>query len=129
MSKNVGIKTMSTLIDDTAQIICQEDREEFQRLGFTPEEISRVEEFFVPFCITARTYLARVFVRARVKRKDFGQTLLVCQDYWNKVWRHGTPERIGDTDDVAKDSVGIRNTMAFFQVYESLGLPRPKMLN
>lgn len=115
----------------TNPIICNQDREELEEKNFTPEEIGRIEAFITPFCATARLYLVRVFVRCRLRKKTFQESLDLCTQMWEETWSKGTPGRLGDTDDTAEGGIGINNTSAFYWIYHQVGLKeqlRPKFL-
>jgi len=109
-------------------VICPEDREELLRVGYTELELEKLSAFAHPFCKTGRLYLARIFVRGKLYKKPFSLTLKVCSALFALVWKHGSPDRIGDPDDVAPPNVGIMNTCAFYNAYKLLGMPSPKFL-
>ncbi len=109
-------------------LICDGDREDLLRLGYQPAEITDVELLSRPLCRTARWYLARIFVRARIFKKQHGEVVAACSEVWENTWKHGTADRLGDPDDTAPPDVGMRNTLGFYAIYTSLGLPTPKFL-
>ena len=109
-------------------IVCESDMEELLRLGYEPGELADIELLLKPLCRTARLYLARIFVRARICKKMHFDVMEACCWVWEDVWKHGTADRLGDPDDTAPPDVGMRNTLAFFEVYRRLGLATPKFL-
>ena len=98
------------------------------RVGFVELELEALENFMKPLCLTARLYLARIFVRAKVRKKSFREIMAVCRALWEEDWRHGTSDRLSDPDDVTPGGVGMRNTCAFYDAYRQLGMPFPKFL-
>jgi hypothetical protein len=96
---------------------------------FNTEEMGEIEKFFAPFCKTGQIYLSHLFQMAKaLKNPPTLQVILaVCQVQWEEVWKHGTPSRIGDTDDTAPN-MGLKNAGAFFRVYKTLKIPTPRTL-
>ncbi len=113
---------------ESNSVICSDDLEELRRVGLTESELAELLLFMTPLCGTARIYLARIFLRALFRKKSFAEIMLVCQSLWKEDWQHGTPDRLGDPDDVAPGGVGMRNTCAFYDAYRQLGFPLPKFL-
>jgi hypothetical protein len=115
--------------DQKSNVICVEDLAELSRVGYSPAELAEMELIFAPLSTTARLYLARLFIRAKIGNKPFDQVMQAVRQMWKDVWRHGTPDRLADPDDVAPPNVGMRNTCAFYEVYKIIGLPSPKLLS
>ncbi len=109
-------------------VICDGDREELIRLGYQPAELRDIEQLSCRLCETARLYLARIFVRARICKKSHADVVTACQKMWQETWQFGTAERLGDPDDVTPPDIGMRNAVAFYSVYKVLGLTSPKFL-
>ena len=125
---------------NTDEIICSEDLENLKKYGCDKIEIRCLERFAKPFHRTGRLYLARIFIRARIAKKDFWKVIVVCGDLYDEVWSKGTPGKIGDPDDVAvfeplgeslsriKSTHGWWNVCAYYQAYKNLGFPLPNSL-
>lgn len=113
--------------DQNTPVICEADREELVGLGYSESELKDVEVISRRLCTTARLYLARIFVRARVCRKPRVEVMAACTKMWADTWRYGTTGRLGDPDDTWHD-MGMRHTVAFYSLYQVLGIPIPKFL-
>ncbi|OHA21075.1 MAG: hypothetical protein A2849_02070 [Candidatus Taylorbacteria bacterium RIFCSPHIGHO2_01_FULL_51_15] len=132
-------------------------RERFQNIRYTPEEIARIVAFLEKFCDVAVVYLTELFVRAKVYKapRCLDTVLLIGEFYYQFAWKFGTPDRIGDPDDVAvdesapthsaevtdwylggesrvrvvtgiKSTIGWRNATALTSAYGALGVPMLK---
>lgn len=112
-------------------------REDLKRLGYQADEIKQIEKFLALMCEPAHGYVINIFVRCR-REKAFSMIMLACRFAWSAVWKNGTPDRLGDVDDVTSigepdsrhpvASWGAKNWKAFTGVYEALGLGCPKTL-
>lgn len=103
-------------------IIPKEELEGLRRQGHCEIQIEVITEFIRPLCKTARIYSLRVFERAKATRKDFIEVYTPMLREWENTWRYGTPDRLGDPDDVDPNGIGMKNACAFFAVYKELGI-------
>jgi len=95
-------------------------RSDLDHAGYSEPQIKLIDDFLTLLCEPAHGYVVNIFVRCR--NKAFEEIMLACRVAWYLVWKYGTPERLGDVDDVAK------NWMAFTGIYEALGMGCPKTL-
>jgi len=98
-------------------------REDLEKAGYVEDEIRRVDSFLSYMCVASHEYVVKVFTRAK-KRQPFQGIMRVCEDTFNRVWRHGTSDRIGDVDDINYP----KNWIAFQNIYLVLGMGCPNTL-
>ena len=98
-------------------------REDLQKAGYKDDEIWQIEIFLTSMCPASHEYVTKIFTRAK-KRQSFSVIMSACENTWEAVWQHGTPERIGDVDDPNM----AKNWIAFEGVYKILGMECPKTL-
>lgn len=107
--------------------ICKSDQGELLKVGYDEIDLRAIEPYFSRMDgATARAYLAQVFYWGRRKRTSLIKIIIAVEESWEKVWRHGTPDRLGDPDDVAAGGIGMANISAFLAIYPRIGLPVPK---
>ncbi len=122
-------------------VLCDDDAKELGKF-YTKEEVQAIAAFVEPLCATGRLYIARIFVRGRIIRKEpksFAEIMNACRVAWVERWQYGSPGRLADVDDTTilhdrtastenPECHGWQNAVAFFSVYGNLGLPMPKFL-
>lgn len=111
--------------------------EDLQKAGYTDGEIKLIDEFLKKMSRVADEYVVKIFTRCR-KKAPFIEILATCRSAFDNVWKYGTPDRIGDPDDVAPIGVpdsrrpvysrGMTNIKAYCIIYEILGMGCPKTL-
>jgi hypothetical protein len=97
------------------------------RVGYSTDHLHQIENFLQPFCLTARLYLARIFVRGRISKKSFEEIRSALNLVKDEVWKNGTPDRIGDPDDTAGNK-GWVNVNGYVRAYHMLDMKLPKFL-
>ena len=107
--------------------IVDEDVEDLRRIKVPDEHMCELDLFLKPFHLTARLYICRFYIRARLGKKDHETILKLLKETYEENWQHDTPGRIGDPDDVTHKNP-IQNAVIFFWLYKTLGLRKPKFL-
>lgn len=103
------------------------NREDLERAKYKPEQIEEINKFLYKMCPASHEYVVKIFIRARQLKKFsviFPAIMTVLNTQWVNVWMNGTPDRIGDVDDVAYSA----NWIAFENVYKELDMSCPKTL-
>jgi hypothetical protein len=107
--------------------ICASEREALTKVGYDEIDLRAIEPYFSRMSDgTPRVYLARIFYWGRLRKMDLIKIMIEVDRAWEETWKHGSPDRLGDPDDVGGPS--MENTSAFFQIYKHLDLPWPKCL-
>jgi len=115
----------------------------------TELEAEKVLQFLKGFCMTAQIYIVELFIRARIykypkkPKKTFADVIAACVRQNELVWKHSSPGRYADPDDVTTDEIvpthtvvaerkeiggireciGARNANALAEIYTELGVP------